>query len=111
MNEHQPYRPGWSCRTCRLQWPCEPARMTFREAYRHDPDGLTAHLLRLTGPAARDLGLPSEATLYHRFVGWTLHRDRTCRICGSRRHDVLPGLPPRLFPCSKVHQDLCQDTP
>lgn len=78
------------------------------------PSGVTsaALLTLITGivlATARNLGLPSEATLYHRFVGWTLGRDRTCRVCGSRRHDVLPGLPPRLFPCDKLHEDLRQD--
>ena len=103
MNDHQPSRPDWSCDTCSRPWPCELVRKTLTEAYQHDTDTLTAYLVRLTGPAARDLGVPSEATLYHRFVAWTLHREHACRVCGRRDHDVLPGLPPRHFPCNKIH--------
>jgi hypothetical protein len=62
------------------------------------------HLARLTDAAAADLGLSSPAMLYHRFVTWTLERDHTCRACGKRDHDALPGLPPRFVPCGKLRQ-------
>jgi hypothetical protein len=54
--------------------------------------------------AADDLELPAAVPLYHRFVAWTLDRDQICRVCGKHRHNVIPGLPPRLSPCGKIPQ-------
>jgi hypothetical protein len=104
VNDHRPRRPQWSCRACGEAWPCAPAQKLLSEAYHQNPEALAAHLVRLTGLAAADLSEPVPASLYGRFVAWTLDRNRTCRVCGGRRHDVLPGLPIRFFPCGKIHE-------
>jgi hypothetical protein len=49
--------------------------------------------------AQRELDDTNLATLYRRFLAWTLEPDQRCAICGSRRHAALPGVPPRLVPC------------
>jgi hypothetical protein len=104
VNDHQPRRPQWSCRACGDAWPCAPARKLLSEAHQQNPEALAMQLVRLTGPAATDLGKPTPALLYIRFVAWTLDPNHTCRVCGGRRHDVLPGVPIRFFPCGRIHE-------
>jgi hypothetical protein len=101
MSTHTPIRPSWTCRSCGHPWPCIAANAELTAAHSQvgDQDALARHLAWLAIQAAADLGIPSPAALYHRFVGWTLHPDRACRVCGKPNHDVIPGLPPRLFPC------------
>lgn len=79
------------------------ARKLLVEAHRANPSALTVLMAWLTEPASHDLGLGTPAALFRRFVGWTLSPATRCRVCSSRAHDVLPGLPPRLFPCNKLH--------
>jgi hypothetical protein len=55
--------------------------------------------------AAADLGRPDPAGLYTRFVAWALPPAQACRVCGRPSHGVLPGLPPRLNPCDRLHDD------
>jgi hypothetical protein len=61
-------------------------------------------MVHLMLTATNHIQTPAPATLYHRFVRWTLPKATTCRVCGKRGHDVLPGFPPRLFPCDKLHE-------
>jgi len=56
-------------------------------------------MVKLMAIAQRELGDTDLATLYRRFLAWTLELDQRCAICGSRRHAVLHGVPPRLIPC------------
>jgi hypothetical protein len=102
MTEHRLGRPGWTCLADGDEWPCGQARKALLGHYGQDFEAAARHLLYLMGwapeNAADALGVPA-ATLYRRIVGWTLPKEHTCRACGVRGHDVLPGLPPRLFPC------------
>lgn len=70
--------------------------------YGDDHEAAAQHMLYLMGTArenaARALGI-APAKLYRRFVSWTLPKGHTCRMCGTRGHEVLPGWPIRLFPC------------
>jgi hypothetical protein len=95
--EHNLQRPQWTCHADGGDWPCELDRKLLREAY-PDADDLARYMLGLVVQAALELGVP-EAKLYRRFVAWTLPEGRVCRVCGRAGHDVLAGVPPRLFPC------------
>lgn len=97
MTDHRPQRPSWRCADCGEDWPCDWVRKDL--AAHHDPAVLVSHLGWLADRAAADLGLSTPAMLYRRFFAWTVGRDRICRICASPRHDVLPGLPLRMWPC------------
>jgi ribosomal protein S14 len=59
-------------------------------------------MAKLLAVAQRELEGTDLAALYRRFLTWTLEPDRRCAICGSRRHAVLPGVPPRLVPCNAL---------
>ena len=92
---HRPL-PNWQCRSCGSDWPCEPARAELAAAVTAD---LVGHMGHLALVAAHDLGLDSQpAKLYKRFLGW-LAGDGPCIRCGHAGHQVLRGLPLRLFPC------------
>jgi hypothetical protein len=52
--------------------------------------------------AQGELAGTDPATLYRRFVGWTLQPGQRCAICGSRRHTVIADVPPRLIPCDDL---------
>jgi hypothetical protein len=78
-------------------WPCELARKTLVE-YHTDQQALTRQLVHLMSLAADDLRV-GPARLCRRFMTWTLPNGMACRVCGRPGHDVLPGAPPRLFPC------------
>ncbi|HKT02027.1 MAG TPA: hypothetical protein VJT31_21070 [Rugosimonospora sp.] len=97
--EHQVRRPEWRCGTDGEEWPCDGARRLLGAAHRETPDALTRYLAHLMAQAASDLGVRSPTTLYRRFVGWSLGRSQVCRVCGRSGHDVVAGVPPRLFPC------------
>ncbi len=100
---HRARRPEWRCTTDGLPWPCEPGRRALRQQRADDPLALQIHMPRLMATAAGDLGLTNPTWLYRRFVHWTLDKDEACRICGKPGHTALPGLPPRLTPCTKLH--------
>ncbi|GIJ69956.1 hypothetical protein Voc01_048730 [Virgisporangium ochraceum] len=102
MSQHRVQRPEWTCRIDGENWPCPPARRQLRDIHKEDPDVLSRLLATLSMVAAVDLGTPSPALLYRRFVAWTLGSATRCRVCQRRGHDVLPGLPPRVFPCPKL---------
>ncbi|HEY2670916.1 MAG TPA: hypothetical protein VGJ07_11150 [Rugosimonospora sp.] len=97
--DHGPIRPLWRCGSCLVDWPCNPVSDLLTRVHGDDREGLAGHLARLMAVAARELGSAGSAKLYKRFLGWTLDGDEVCRVCCRRGHDVLPGLPPRLFPC------------
>jgi hypothetical protein len=100
--EHQVRRPEWLCGTDGGEWPCGGARKLLAEAYRDMPDALARYLAHFMDQAATDLGLSTPSVLYRRFLGCTLHPDEACRVCGRSGHTVVPGLPPRLFPCDGI---------
>jgi hypothetical protein len=77
-------------------WPCRAARTALTEAVTSDV--LIERLLWLMATAEVDLKV-APAHLYRRFVGWNFPDGTACRVCGRAGHDVLPGQPPRLFPC------------
>jgi len=85
-------------------WPCLEARTVLSTAYRTDPDRLSRLMAVLMGRAADDLHVPAPASLHHRFVAWTRRRDDPCPVCGTLRHTVLAGVPPRLAGCERVRQ-------
>ncbi|SCF20421.1 hypothetical protein GA0070216_106237 [Micromonospora matsumotoense] len=66
---HVAARPAWRCRACAAPWPCQPAELSLRREYAHDPAG------------AGHLPLPAHA-----------RRDHRC-AAGRHRH----GRPGRLF--------------
>jgi hypothetical protein len=88
----------WICLVDGENWPCRAARTALTRAY-PDPDVLSAHLAWLARVAADDLGLPSPAALYRRFVRWSLPAGACCPVCARAGHVPIAGLPPRLFPC------------
>jgi hypothetical protein len=94
---HQPVRPQWTCGTDEDAWPCTPVRTMLTQRYRDDHEALARHMLLVVAWAAEDLGV-GPASLYGRFVRWSLPSNSACRVCGRSGHDVLPGVPPRLFP-------------
>lgn len=102
MSEHRVERPQWTCGIDGQDWPCELARKQLTEIHRAEPEILTRLTAMLAMIAAVDLGISSPAFLYRRFVAWTLDSTTRCRVCDRRGHDVLPGLPPRVFPCAKL---------
>jgi hypothetical protein len=59
------------------------------------------YLMALARENAADAFGVAPARLYRRFVAWTLPKDNACRVCTRGGHDVLPGLPPCLFPCGR----------
>ena len=97
-DEHRGQRPSWTCVADDLPWPCDLARKLLVAAY-PDPATLTAILGRLMITAAEELHASEPTQLYQRFLAWTMARGECCRVCGRRNHAVVPGLPPRLFPC------------
>jgi hypothetical protein len=98
--EHRPLRPQWTCAGDGQPWPCPLARFILAR-HAPDPEALARHLLALLQAAGEDLGV-SPSRLYRRFAAWTLPDDTRCRACGRSGHDVLPQVPPRLFPCDGV---------
>jgi hypothetical protein len=95
---HQPIRPQWTCSADADAWPCTLVRTVLTQYYRDDHQALARHMLLVVARAAEDLGV-GPASLYWRFVRWSLPSNSACRACGRSGHDVLPGVPPRLFGC------------
>jgi hypothetical protein len=69
LGEHHPLRPHWSCRTCGLPWPCEPARVRLRAEVDGDPV-VAVHVFGLWLHASQDLAGVPAADLRARFLGW-----------------------------------------
>jgi hypothetical protein len=101
---HRALRPLWRCAVDGAPWPCSDARRALRTAFGSDSVGLQRHLVLLLMVAERELSGVALAELYRRFVAWALTAGEQCRVCGSPRHAVLPGLPPRVVPCDKVRR-------
>lgn len=99
MTDHHPTRPLWQCCSCRTDWPCQSVTGLVAALSAIDREQFAGRMTRLMSVAADELGPVSPARLYRRFVGWVLEEGHRCRVCEKRGHDVLPGLPPRLFPC------------
>jgi hypothetical protein len=99
IGRHVPERPSWRCHDDSDPWPCELARRQLSETFLDNESALVAHLARLMDVAVRDLGLSDPAVLYRRFVRWAEPGVIRCGRCDSPRHRLLPGVPPRLFPC------------
>lgn len=97
---HRPARPGWRCRVDGTDWPCLLARKALAATFADDRGGLSHHMARLQLRAVEELAVPDPANLYNRFVRWTEPTQVTCGRCERDRHRAIPGLPPRLFPCS-----------
>jgi hypothetical protein len=70
---HAPVRPEWRCPTCRVDWPCDPAKEQLTAAYGSDRVALSVQMSIELQRAAGEL--PAEKTnvtdLHYRFVGWT----------------------------------------
>ncbi|MEH1168934.1 flavin reductase [Micromonospora sp. CPCC 205539] len=69
--EHLPSRPGWACRTCEQDWPCDPARVRLAEAYGADRIGLSMYVGSLLFVVTAELPAVAPTELYERFVLWT----------------------------------------
>lgn len=102
-DRHRPSRPSWICFDDGYLWPCADARKRLAAVLDGGGDVLAIHMLHLMVVAARDLGTSNPASLYSRFVAWTLPVGVKCRICGRNGHDLLSGAPPRLFPWADAH--------
>ncbi len=99
---HRVVRPWWTCAIDGLPWPCVEARQLLREMFVDDRSVLQRHMAQLMAVAENEIGFLDRATLYKRFVAWTLSNGQRCTVCGSLRHAVIAGLPPRLVPCNDV---------
>ena len=77
----------------------DPESEAQRSLASNDPAAVRQTMAKLMAIAQRELDDTDLATLYRRFLAWTLEPDQRCAICGSRRHAVLPAVPPRLIPC------------
>jgi hypothetical protein len=66
---HNAVKPAWDCEDCGTPWPCDPARIWFRETY--SPAMVGRMLNEMSVRAARDTNMP-PSELYERFVAWTL---------------------------------------
>jgi hypothetical protein len=102
--DHRAERPQWTCEMDGEPWPCELARKALAEAYQADQQALSLLMAWLLEQATTDLALAEPARLYGRFLRWTLAPGQLCRVCGSRGHDMLAGVPPRLIPCNSRRQ-------
>jgi len=67
---HHPRRPDWSCESCELDWPCDPARerlMSETGGGTHLAMLMACHLEEFVGDSP---GVPvGEA--FDRFIAWT----------------------------------------
>ncbi len=98
--DHRPLRPEWHCDTCGGEWPCAGTRRVITDLYRGEPEELSWHMLQIMTRAADELNPGSPARLYQRFVSWTLKKSAACRVCGRAGHDFMPGVLPRMVPCT-----------
>ena len=103
---HNVNRPQWTCVVDGSRWPCAEARQALTEAYRADPAMLTHHMTALMVWAETELGVVNPATLFKRFVGWTVDTSEPCRVCGKSSHVVITGVPPRFQLCREIHEGL-----
>lgn len=100
MSLHRPRRPQWTCVVDGDTWPCGPLRQLLLDHYGQNPEDAARQMLHLLAREhANELLGAAPAKLYGRFVRWALPEGTRCRVCGRSGHDVLPDLPPRLFPC------------
>ena len=94
MTEHVPRRPTWLCRTCSVEWPCQPARSLLPLECGDNRIGL----YRLLGVQLYDAAIdlyqlnpnpgPDPKELYERFLGWVLIGDP---VRGSARTSLSGG--------------------
>ena len=108
--EHRVQRPEWTCAADGLPWPCEAARKLLTGAF-DDPAALVLSLAGLMAQAADELGVEDPASLYRRFLGWTMAPGEVCRVCGSRRHALVAGVLRRLLPCRELPEVLATRPP
>jgi hypothetical protein len=106
---HRVVRPLWMCAVDGFPWPCLEARQLLRELCVDDPSVMQRHMAQLMAVAEHEIGVLDRMTLYRRFVAWTLDDGQRCVVCGSLRHAVIPGVPPRLVPCNEVQQRLTDE--
>jgi hypothetical protein len=96
---HRPRRPEWTCVVDGENWPCATARRLMSEPHPDDPGKLALQMAQIMICAAEDLVPANPASLYKRFVAWTLPKGERCRVCQKRGHRFLLGIPPRMIPC------------
>lgn len=94
---HRVLRPSWTCASDGLPWPCSEARQALSV---NDLAALRQTMAKLMAIAGSELPDRRPEALYRRFLAWTLEPGQRCTVCGSRRHAVIPGVPPRLIPCN-----------
>lgn len=70
MIQHQPLRPGWTCRRCGLPYVCPVGRVELVLAYAHTT-ALGRHASMLLEQAAQDQPELEPAELWGRFIAWT----------------------------------------
>lgn len=76
MDNHDPSRPTWLCRTCRQEWPCKPGRESLTAEFKDSRVALSIYMASRLHEAMRDLSTlrpgpePSPAALHARFVAW-----------------------------------------
>lgn len=100
--EHEPVRPSWRCTVDGFRWPCPQSRVVLREVFGGDWTALQRRLLLVVAVAECELPGVTNADLYRRFVAWAMSPEEVCRVCGSSRHAVVSGVPPRLVPCDRL---------
>ncbi|MEV6489299.1 hypothetical protein AB0M20_11820 [Actinoplanes sp. NPDC051633] len=68
--EHPPARPGWECRSCGRDWPCDPARERLRNEYADYPTVTALYLSIQQHDYLDDTPNYSLDELYERFFAW-----------------------------------------
>ncbi|WP_326553613.1 hypothetical protein [Micromonospora sp. NBC_01813] len=92
---HIASRPGWNCRECGTEWPCETAKVEITSDWSDDRIGMCVYLATLMYEAIDDL-LECDAEqlsppdLYRRFLRWPDHAAETEAMA---RHSASPGEP------------------
>jgi transcriptional regulator with XRE-family HTH domain len=94
---HRVLRPSWTCASDGLPWPCSEAQQALSV---NDLAALQRTMAKLMAIAGSELPDRRPDALYRRFLAWTFEPGQRCTVCGSRRHAVIPGVPPRLIPCN-----------
>ena len=72
MSMHLPARPGWTCRTCGRDWPCETRRRQLLAEYEGARVSLTLYLSGYFIEACTDLPDACGGGLHNRFLGWAV---------------------------------------
>jgi hypothetical protein len=77
LEDHQPRKPMWCCRSCAQPWPCASGRLHLKTRYGQDPVGLSIRMAEMMADAMRDLyrlnpdDAPSPRAMFDRFLVWT----------------------------------------